>query len=159
LDDVVGSGLHSFYIQGSDFLARGSEILFEIVDSSGAIIDIAGVRDLLSGNSSVVSFEVDTTAVDGNATMYVSAVLSNYVDSNGVRTTIPADWSDVPNILFEYNFIVNKSRANTDDVIFRKTPHAVITPSVKNVVRVQKDTLYVGKTQSVVLHCLSIVVA
>jgi len=145
LDDVVGSGLHSFYIQGSDFLARGSEILFEIVDSSGAIIDIAGVRDLLSGNSSVVSFEVDTTAVDGNATMYVSAVLSNYVDSNGVRTTIPADWSDVPNILFEYNFIVNKSRANTDDVIFRKTPHAVITPSVKNVVRVQKDTLYVGK--------------
>lgn len=144
IDDVVSNGLHSFYIHGSDYLLRGSEILFEIIDSEGNPVSIAGVRNLLSGNSRVVSFEIDKDIKEGEATLYIAAVLNEYSDENGERILVPEDWFNIPNFLFEFKFIINKSLPNTDDVVFRKTPQIEVTPVIKEAVVVQKDTIQVG---------------
>ena len=139
LDDIVSKGVFSFLINGSSYLQQGTDIQFEAIDSGGNQISINGVRNLLKGTSRVISFEIDDRISNGEGTLYISANLDSYLE-NDVETDIPTTFQNTSNFLFEYKFQIDKTRVNTDEIIFRKPPILTITPSLKTVRDITKTS-------------------
>lgn len=140
LDDIVSSGRYSFLINGSKYLKEDSVIRFEAIDSEGNLIFISGIRNLLRGTARVVSFEVNDDIKNGIAKIYVSAILATY-DDNGEEVSVPDEFLDTENILLTHTFQIDKTRVNTDEIIFRRPPQLSITPTLRKVRTILKPTV------------------
>lgn len=152
LDDVVGSGVYSFIIHGSSFLLQDSEVRFEAIDSRGNQISIAGVRNILKGNSRVVSFTIDDTIEDGEATIYVAAVLEDYLTDRGLVESVPQQFSGDENLLFTFRFDIDKEKNNNDEIIFKRPPVAVVTPKIKKVRTITKPDVSETVTEAEIVR-------
>jgi len=137
LNDVVGLGVYSFLLDGSNFLQKGADIKFEIKDSNGNIVPISGVRNIVKGTSRIISFEINDDVPNGQATLYIATQLNTFSEG-GIEETIPNNFVNTDNFLFEYRFQVDKTRPNTDEIIFRKPPVLTVTPTIKTVRNITK---------------------
>jgi len=139
LNDIVGLGVSSFKINGSEYLLQGSEIRFELIDSDGNQLPISGVTNLVKGTSRVVSFQLSDNVPNGTVRLYIAATLDKFVEG-GIEENIPPRYEGIENFLFEYNLILDKSRTNSDEIIFRKQPTLEITPLLRVVRNVSKSS-------------------
>ena len=137
LNDVVGLGVYSFLLDGSQFLQKGTDVKFEIKDSNDNIVSISGVRNIIKGTSRVISFEITDDVPNGTATLYIATQLNSF-DEGGIIEDIPSNFIGIDNFLFEYRFQVDKTRPNTDEIIFRKPPQLTVTPTIKTVRNITK---------------------
>jgi len=140
-NEIVGTGLHSFFIDANNFVDLGSEIIFEIVDSRGNTVSISPIKDLLRGTSRVVSFSIDNEVSNGPATLYVATVLNEYIDNNASRQPVPNNFKEAHNLLVSKQFQIDKSLPNTDEIIFKKPPTLEVTSSIQPVKKVKTNTI------------------
>jgi len=132
--DTFTGGKNGFLIEGSEHLMESTEIKIEIIDVEGNPIYYEpgnGVPEYYEGISKVIAVYIYEDTPIGNAKITILGELKTYIDSDGIKQSVPDDWKNVYNVKWEKTFKANRLLSNEDKVRFYKRPNVVISEIVK----------------------------
>jgi hypothetical protein len=128
-NETFTGGKNGFLIEGSEHLLESSEIKIQILDVDGNPMYWEpgnGIPEYYEGVSKVIAVYVYEDTPIGLANITILGELKTYIDSDGIKRDIPAEWKGVYNVKFEKTFKVNKLLSNEDKVRFYKRPKVTI---------------------------------
>ena len=154
LPDTFTGGKNAFLIQGSEVLVPDTKIQIELKDSAGNVIyhepgegyissslnGVPFVTEYYEGVSKVVSVYIYPDTAYGPCTLTILGELNQFVDSNGITTTVPLEWENKYNVKWEKQINVNPSLANTTKIRFYQRPTAEITEILSPIYRIESGS-------------------
>ncbi len=144
---VVPIGRTRFFMNGSQYLRRGSEIKIELKNSEGGVIFSEPINAFIStGEFRPVSIVVYGDDIGGEATLTVLAELETYINENGAVVPIPEQWKGLYNLRWQQKVLVDKTTTvNTNPIHFVRQPQLeateVISPYVTISGSIQENTI------------------
>ena len=145
--EVVPIGRTRFFMNGSEFLKRGSELKIELKNSEGGVIFTEPVDAFIStGEFRPVSIVVYDDDIGGQATLTILAELENYINENGAIVPIPEQWRGLYNLRWQQNVLIDRTTTvNTNPIHFVRQPQIeaseVISPYVTISGSIQENTI------------------
>lgn len=104
-------GKSYFLILGSKYLRQGSDVLIEILDSSGKTIYYE-IPYYLEATGRAVSVWIYNNTEPGIAQVTIVGELQN----------VPKEWANIPNVKYQFNIFLNPQAANDQPIKFNNVP-------------------------------------
>lgn len=124
LETIYGIGKHVFVIYGSDYLKKGTKILFECMDADGFPVFMCIPKHVVGEDiapANYVQMIVDKDTADGPSVLSIV----------GVIETDNPDWKDIYNVKWQKEIMINKNLSNKSQILFKKLPTFEITEKIK----------------------------
>lgn len=118
LPDVLTAGRNAFLINGCPELISTTEVLVEIVDSSGKAVYVTPIKNYEEGLARVVSIEVYQNTAPGLATLTILGHLAQTKDG----TKPPTEFVDAYNVKWEKTILIAPEKLNTTSIRFSNNP-------------------------------------
>ena len=126
---IIPTGRSTILIDGSTALKRETDILFELIDSSGKSVYINPIRNYLEGTSRRLSIEVYEDVVPGLATLTLLGEIHPDPEVNG-GLVIPEEFQDVYNVRYQTEIMIDPSSPNNEKILFLRAPKLSISETI-----------------------------
>jgi hypothetical protein len=123
IPDVLTAGKNAFLINGSDELVPTTEILIELVDSTGKTVFLQPIKNFVEGLARVVSIEVYEDTAAGPATLTILGHLR--VDEHG--QTPPPDFITAYNVKWQKQINIAPERLNHTPIRLYNRPTLAVS--------------------------------
>lgn len=120
-DGYLYGGRNAFLIAGNAFLKPNTEILIEVLDSTGATVYNAPVADYIEGSSRLIKIEVYNDTPIGAGKIVIMGCADRYIDG----TEIPVEWQNKFNVRWTSDIIISPSMENKTPIRFANTPSLI----------------------------------
>lgn len=128
LSGVFTGGKNGFLISGTSLLKPGTEILIELIDSSGNSIYTEAIRGFVEGGARLVSVEVYPDTASGPAILTIVGT--------ALKTNTGVELSEVetekPNVRWQKKIIIEPRNRNITPIRLKKLPELYVSEELLN---------------------------
>lgn len=138
LSGVFTGGKNAFLISGTPLLKPGTEILIEMIDSSGNSVYVEAIRGFAEAKARLVVIQVYPETAPGSAILTIVGTASKIQDGKVLKESD----TDKPNVRWQKKIIIEPRNRNITPIRLKKVPELYATEELLNPFQYSQSNAY-----------------